>query len=266
MKIASVLTGATNVNKAITSAASKYGVSPDYMRVVAHLESKGDPNAQNPRSSAGGLFQFIDSTAKDYGLSNKKDPYASSDAAARLMRDNAKGLRAVLGREPNAGELYLAHQQGLGGARKLLRDPGAKAVDVVGAAAVKLNGGSADMTAGEFANLWMRKANNLSGESSESDFSDVGGSSDILSGGGFDDFATGGQGEDILAEADLSDIYSSPAALLDEILEGEDEPSIAEVYASPADFLNSVEQDQGPMIPRITDGMPIQTTDQPFLI
>lgn len=133
------------------------GLPPGYLQRTAAVESRGNPNAQNPNSSAGGLFQFIDSTAKQYGLTNKMDPVASTEAAARLAADNQGILRQALGREPTAGELYLAHQQGGGGASKLLANPNARAVDVVGADAVRLNGGTPDMTAGQFASRWISK-------------------------------------------------------------------------------------------------------------
>lgn len=147
-----------DIRGTISDAAARYGVDPNALLVVAQLESGGNPNAKNPNSSAGGLFQFIDSTARAYGLTNKFDPAAAADAGARLMRDNAIALRNALGREPTTGELYLAHQQGSGGAIKLLSNPGARAVDVVGAEAVRLNGGNTSMTAGEFAGLWLKKA------------------------------------------------------------------------------------------------------------
>lgn len=146
------------IRSVISEAAARHGVDPNALLTIAWIESKGNPNAKNPNSSAGGLFQFIDSTARGYGLSNKFDPAQAADAAARLARDNSSALESVLGRKPTAGELYLAHQQGIGGATKLLSNPNAKAVDLVGADAVRLNGGSADMTAGEFASLWMKKA------------------------------------------------------------------------------------------------------------
>lgn len=146
------------VSAIIDAAARKHGVDPAALARIAWIESKGNPKAKNPASSAGGLFQFVDSTAAQYGLADRFDPVQAADAAARLARDNAGHLRKVLGRDPTAGELYLAHQQGAGGAAKLLRNPGARAVDVVGADAVRLNGGNADMTAGDFANLWISKA------------------------------------------------------------------------------------------------------------
>lgn len=142
----------------IVAAAGRHGVSADALRVIAQIESGGDVNAKNPNSSAGGAFQFIDSTAAQYGLRNRYDPAEASDAAARLLRDNASTLARALGRAPTTAELYLAHQQGAGGATSLLTRPGARAADIVGADAVRLNGGHADMTAGEFAGLWLRKA------------------------------------------------------------------------------------------------------------
>lgn len=152
-----------DIDATIVAASNRYGIDPNTMRAIAQIESAGNPRAQNPRSSAGGLYQFIDATANDYGLTNRFDPAQAADAGARLARDNAARLRGVLGREPTAGELYLAHQQGGGGASRLLRDRNARAVDIVGADAVRLNGGNMDMTAGEFANIWMRKADELAG-------------------------------------------------------------------------------------------------------
>jgi len=134
----------------------QYGLPQGYLQRTAQIESGGNPNAQNPNSSAGGMFQFIDSTAKQYGLTNKFDPMASADAAARLARDNLGYLKQALGREPSAGELYLAHQQGAGGAAKLLAAGNAPAASVVGGDAARLNGGDG-MSAADFAGKWTGK-------------------------------------------------------------------------------------------------------------
>lgn len=136
---------------------STYGLPSGYLSRTAQLESGGNPNAQNPNSSAGGMFQFIDSTAKQYGLTDKTDPIASADAAARLAADNKAYLTKALGREPSAGELYLAHQQGPAGAAKLILNQGAPAASLVGNDAVALNGGSGGMTGGDFAQKWLAK-------------------------------------------------------------------------------------------------------------
>lgn len=143
-----------DIRQIVSAAAQRYGVDPNALLNIAAIESSGNPNARNPNSSAGGLFQFVDATARQYGLKNRFDPAEAADAAARLARDNAAHLRKVLGREPTAGELYLAHQQGAGGAARLLANPGGDAVATLGADAVRLNGGRAGMTNAEFARLW----------------------------------------------------------------------------------------------------------------
>lgn len=137
----------------------KYNLPPGYLARVAQIESGMRPDAANPKSSARGLFQFMPGTAQQYGLKNRFDPIASTDAAGRVAVDSASILRRSLGREPTAAELYLAHQQGAGGASKLLSNPNAPAAKVVGIDAVRLNGGKADMTAQQFANLWMNRFN-----------------------------------------------------------------------------------------------------------
>jgi len=136
----------------------RYGLPEGYLESTARVESSLDPNAQNPNSSAGGLFQFLDATAAEFGLTNKFDAVASSNAAAKLAARNAKSLAAVLGRQPTAGELYLAHQQGATGAAKLL-DPANS--DVLATSVVNdpqfilLNGGNERMTAGQFTRMWL---------------------------------------------------------------------------------------------------------------
>lgn len=138
---------------------AKYGLPSGFLEKTAYIESRGNPKAKNPNSSAGGLFQQIDSNAKEWGVKDRFDPVQSTEGAAKFAASNAKYLRGILGREPTGGELYLAHQQGPGGAAKLLSNPNALAVDIVGEKAVKLNGGNVNMTAGEFANIWISKFN-----------------------------------------------------------------------------------------------------------
>ena len=150
-----------NLGDLINGANTQYGLPPGYLNTVANIESSGNPNAGN--GSAKGLFQFIPSTAAHYGLANPYDPAAASDAAGRLSRDNYAALSKALGRAPSAEELYLGHQQGASGAAKLLLNPNAPAANAVGASAVLNNGGTADMTGGQFAALWARKYDGRSG-------------------------------------------------------------------------------------------------------
>lgn len=146
-----------DIKDIIRQAFERQRLDPGYGLRTAQVESGLNPRAQNPRSSAGGLFQFLDGTAKQYSLADKFDPAANAEAAARFTNDNRNALRNALGREPTNGELYLAHQQGAGGAIALLRNPDRPAADAVGAKAVSLNGGAEGVTAREFAALWDRK-------------------------------------------------------------------------------------------------------------
>lgn len=133
-----------------------------YLDRLAQVESGNNPLAKNPNSSAKGRFQFVDATAKQYGL----DKYefgtteyeeAENEAVKQLSVDNYSTLKNALGREPTNGELYLAHQQGAGGAVKMLKSPNKNAVEVLGEEEVLNNGGNAEMTAGDFAAQWTDK-------------------------------------------------------------------------------------------------------------
>ena len=153
-----------------TTLEAENGLPQGYLERTAFLESGGDPLAQNPKSSAGGLFQFIDSTAKQYGVKDKFDPVQATDGAVDVAVDNMRILTKALGREPTGAELYLAHQQGGAGARALLSNGNANVVDALtpiykgnrerAAEAVRLNGGNVNMSANEFASLWLDKFNN----------------------------------------------------------------------------------------------------------
>lgn len=156
------LTGSDDLRAIVADAARRHGVPVSAMFITAQLESGWDPAAQNPNSSAGGLFQQLDANANDYGVANRFDAYESADGAARFMADNMRALQRRLGRPPTDGELYLAHQQGGQGAINLLTNAGRPATAIVGADAVRLNGGADGMTAGEFANLWISKAEGVS--------------------------------------------------------------------------------------------------------
>jgi hypothetical protein len=137
-------------------------IDDPYLQRLAEIESGNNPRAQNPKSSAKGYFQFINSTGREVGLVGQGFDYRGNPekelAAAKQFTDkNRQILAQGLGRDPTPGELYLAHQQGAGGALNILSNPDAKAVDTVGADAVKLNGGNENMTNAEFARKWITK-------------------------------------------------------------------------------------------------------------
>jgi hypothetical protein len=139
----------------IREAALNHGLNPDDFVPMAEIESRLDPYAHHPVPHASGLFQVLPATARQYKLDNVFDARANANAAAALWLDNRRALRKGLGRSPSPGEMYLAHQQGAGGAIKLITNPDEPATDVVGYGAVTRNGGTGDMTAETFASIWI---------------------------------------------------------------------------------------------------------------
>jgi len=61
----------------------RYGLPPGLLAAVAHVESRGNPNAASP-AGAKGLFQFMPATAREYGI-NPLDPAESANAAAKKL-------------------------------------------------------------------------------------------------------------------------------------------------------------------------------------
>ena len=141
----------------IAREATAAGMNPqDFIR-MAQIESSFNPNAGAKSSSAKGLFQFIDSTAKAYGLNNVYDPVESTRAAIRLAKDNIKATGAKDG-----AEMYMAHQWGGGGFNKMKNaNPNASVESVLGASAAK-NNAMAGMTVAQGLDYWRNKFNGTS--------------------------------------------------------------------------------------------------------
>ncbi|AWW73534.1 hypothetical protein CD351_03720 [Erythrobacter sp. KY5] len=155
-----------SVEEAIANAAQATSVDFDFLVAQAQVESAMNPTARARTSSATGLYQFIESTwlgtmqrhGARFGLGNiaaqidtapggtayvadpqareaildmRNDPQVASLMAAGLAEDNRAHLAPILGRQPDHGELYLAHFLGAGGAGRFLsamaQDPGQSA-------------------------------------------------------------------------------------------------------------------------------------------
>lgn len=162
-----------DVRAAIARASQATGVDFDYLLAQAKIESSLNPQAQAGTSSAAGLYQFTNSTwlqtldrhggnhgldwaagAIDGGkadpamraqiMAMRFDPNASALMAAELANDNKQALTGVLGREPDATELYMAHFLGADGAAKFLSalqsDPGQSAAAILPKAAAANHG------------------------------------------------------------------------------------------------------------------------------
>lgn len=158
---------------AIARASQRTGVDFQYLLAQAKLESSLDPSARAGTSSAAGLYQFtsgtwlqtLDKHGAAHGLdwagnaidgaqvapgmraqvmALRFDPDASALMAAELANDNRTELTSILGREPDAAELYVAHFLGIGGASQFLSafdaDPGQSAAAILPAAAAANRG------------------------------------------------------------------------------------------------------------------------------
>lgn len=105
------------------AALDRYGL-PLELKALAILESNLNPKAVSP-VGAKGLWQFMYSSAKAYGLQvnsfvdERFDPYKSSDAAARYLRDAYKAF----GDWPLA---ICSYNCGYGGVRKAIQRAGGK--------------------------------------------------------------------------------------------------------------------------------------------
>ena len=131
-----------------------YSNSP-IMNALIYIESKGNANAKNPTSSATGLLQQITSNAKQYGLigngfDKRRDPFASFEAGKKFAIDNLLNYDRN-GIASDAKKQYLAHQQGPGGALKILRGQ----IDETTWRNMAANAGA--KAGGDFAGFWGKK-------------------------------------------------------------------------------------------------------------
>jgi Transglycosylase SLT domain len=138
----------------LRQASQATGVSFDYLAKTAERESRFNPTAKAPTSSATGMFQFLEQTwlgmvkqeGAKLGLTNeaaaisgdggrfsvpdtgmrqkilalREDPGISAMMAGAFASRNGKQLEEAIGRKPSEGELYIAHFLGASGARDLI--------------------------------------------------------------------------------------------------------------------------------------------------
>lgn len=151
----------------IVREAQAQGVDPNTLLSMTYIESKFDPNAAN--SAYGGLHQISKSQHSKWA-----DPEYNTREALKLYKANEAYARKQ-GITFDAGNAYLFHQQGLGGATALLKNPNLSAAEAlkktsqwknkdvswINKNVIEANGGRAGMSATEFANLWRNKANEV---------------------------------------------------------------------------------------------------------
>lgn len=100
----------TQLQRTVREMAERRGWSGDEWDALYGLiqrESGWKPDAQNPTSSAYGLFQFLDSTRKNYGITRDASLTQMIDAGLRYIADRYKtpsrALQHWLARKPIQG-------------------------------------------------------------------------------------------------------------------------------------------------------------------
>jgi len=95
-------------------------VDPALGLAIIDIESKGNKNAKSP-TGAEGYMQLTKGTAKQYGLdpNERSNPDKNLQVGFKLLKDNYDTLQKN-GIEPTPINIYLAHQQGIRGAKEII--------------------------------------------------------------------------------------------------------------------------------------------------
>jgi hypothetical protein len=144
--------GGIGIKDVIAAKAAENKLPPELLNKIAGIESGYKSTAANPNSTAKGLFQFTDSTWKGMGgkQGEQFDPEKNAELGAKFIRQNAEGLKGILGRNPTYGEVYASHFFGLKGAKDLLNmDPKTPMDEAVSAQVLKANPQLRDKTVGQ---------------------------------------------------------------------------------------------------------------------
>ena len=161
------------VMDAMTKAGNQFNIPFATMKGIAHIESKGDPNAKSPSGKYLGLYQMGTSEFANHHVAgtpnNIFDPLANAMAAASYMSYHSKELQKR-GIPVNATTLYMAHQQGLGGAASIYKAANGQGTLSAGTMANMKNNPPQDergatTNPNEFINRWSAVLSKVSGES-----------------------------------------------------------------------------------------------------
>ena len=133
---------AQELSDKIRAAAQAKGIDAEIALRIARAESSVDPTAKAKTSSAGGLFQVVDSTWKEFGgkPGKKFDPDENIRVGTDIISSNTNYLRKVLNRDPRPAEVYAAHYFGPSGAKNFLAaEPGTPMESIFSKQVIKAN-------------------------------------------------------------------------------------------------------------------------------
>lgn len=158
--------------------AKQNGIDPTVLYAMANIESGFNPNAQN--TNYGGLFAI----SKSQHSGKWTNPEYNTQEAINLYKANQRTWQKRFGADDEftAGKAYLLHQQGAGGGTALYaaRNSNKSAAEVlapfyrsaaqkakmtpeqyVQQKVIKSNGADPNISARDFANMWMNRADAL---------------------------------------------------------------------------------------------------------
>lgn len=78
--------GNQRIDNAIISAGKANGIDPAFLFTIAKKESRFKLDAYNKKSGARGLFQFLEGTAADFGVTDRNNPEQSANGAAKYLK------------------------------------------------------------------------------------------------------------------------------------------------------------------------------------
>jgi hypothetical protein len=157
--------------KNIARKAQQEGINPSVALTISHIETGGtfSHTAQNPNTSAHGLFQIVNKTWKGQGGGDRNNVDEQIKQGLKHIKNANSYITSKIGRPPVAHEQYLGHLLGPSGAVAVLKaDPNAKLIDVVrkydskNANAIVKNNGMDGLTVGQAIDKWRNKWNSLS--------------------------------------------------------------------------------------------------------
>jgi uncharacterized protein GlcG (DUF336 family) len=116
-----------DIAQAIKDAAARFQISADLLAAIVFIESSLNPRADNPKSSAHGLLQFINGTwnarfgaAVGVTVADRDQVRAQCLMGAAFLKENQDALLQGLKRAATSAECYAAHFFGVGTAIRLL--------------------------------------------------------------------------------------------------------------------------------------------------
>lgn len=147
--IQGLMTGGA-IPQAIIGEAQQQNVDPATALATAQIESSMGRNL----GSRGNIFQLGQSEWSTIGGGSMGEPETDIRNGVAWLGKTQSDLASKLGRQPDGWEVYLAHQQGVAGATKLLNNPDTPAGKLVSPENITANGGDPNAPASAFIAKW----------------------------------------------------------------------------------------------------------------